>query len=80
MTVVGTVKLVPVIVTMVPPPNGPALGDEIPVTVGTAMKVNLSKELVALVPPPFDVVTVTSTVPAVCAGEVAVICISELTV
>ena len=49
-----------------------------PVTVGNAWYVNLSAEPVALVPT--GVVTVTSTVPAGSAGEVAVIYVDEATV
>ena len=76
-TAVAPVKLVPVIVTLVPPAKGPELG-EIPVTVGAVTYVNWSLEPVALVP--LVVVTVISTVPALPAGEVAVIWVVELTV
>jgi hypothetical protein len=48
------------------------------VTVGTGVEVNRSLELVTLVPPP--VVTVTSTVPALAAGEVADIEVALVTV
>ena len=68
---------VPVIVTLVPPANGPA--DELTaVTVGTASYVNWSALLVKLVTP--DCVTVTSTTPADSAGAVAVIEIALFTV
>ena len=76
-TAVAPVKLVPVIVTVVPPPGTPTNG-EIPVTVGAATYMNLSAELVALVPP--GVVTVISIVPALSAGETAVIWVAEFTV
>src|SRR6266849_10407591 len=70
-------KFVPLIVTEVPPPVGPAFG-LIDVTVGTPMKVTWSADPVADVPP--GVVTVISTVPADSAGDVAVILIDEFTV
>jgi hypothetical protein len=69
--------LVPVIVTVVPPPVGPADG-LIAVTVGATTYPNWSAEEVAEVPP--AVVTVMSTVAAEWAGAVAVICVAELTV
>ena len=75
-TAVAPLKLVPVIVTDVPPAVGPAVG-EIELTVGGPTKVNWSAAEVADVPP--AVVTLTSTVP-VPAGEVAVIEVAELTV
>ena len=75
-TAVAPVKLVPVMVTEVPPAVGPEVGAIEP-TVGAATKVNLSAEEVADVPP--AVVTVTFTVAAACAGEVAVIWVSETT-
>ena len=63
-------------VTVVPPPKGPAVG-EMPLTTGTAAYVNLSAPAMTLVPP--AVVTSTSTVP-VPAGAVAVIFEALLTV
>ena len=75
--VVAPVKSVPVITTEVPPAARPLIGD-IAVIVGTATYVNWSALLVALVPP--AVVTVTSTVPTLPAGEMAVMDIAELTV
>ena len=67
-------KPVPVMNTVVPPVNGPVDG-EIAVTVGAgAPYVNLSAVDVADVPP--AVVTVTSTVPIVPAGEVAFIIVA----
>ncbi|CAM3245137.1 hypothetical protein JANLI_04610 [Janthinobacterium lividum] len=75
-TAVVLPKPVPVMVTVVPPVAGPAVGEML-VTVGTATKVYWSAPLVALVPP--VVVTRTSTVP-VPAGAVAVICVALLTV
>ena len=69
-TAVAAVKLVPVMLTTVPPADGPLLGLTL-VTVGGGTKVNLSAADVVLVPP--VVVTVASTVPAPSAGEVAVI-------
>jgi hypothetical protein len=67
-----------VIVTAVPPASGPAAGAT-PVTTGSG-KVNVkrSAELVPEGPP--GVVTVTSTVPASPAGEVAVTLVSLATV
>jgi hypothetical protein len=80
LTAVAPVRLVPVIVTLLPPAAGPDDGDT-PVTVGAgvgATYVNWSALEVALVPP--GVLTVTSTVPALCAGLVAVIWVALLTV
>ena len=76
-TTVAPVNPVPVTVTVVPPATGPDAG-VIPVTVGTGSYVNWSAGEVALVPP--GVVTVTSTVPAVPAGETAVMLVAETTV
>jgi hypothetical protein len=72
-------KLVPVIVTVVPPGVGPAAGDTLP-TVGAgaeAVYVKLAAS-VALCASAF--VTVTFTVPAACAGVVAVIVVLLSTV
>src|SRR5712692_1250792 len=77
LTTVAPVKLVPVIVTLVPPAAGPLVGLRL-VTAGTARKANWSAAPVALVPP--GVVTVTSTAPAEPAGLVAVIDVAEFTV
>jgi ABC-type methionine transport system permease subunit len=72
-TAVALPRLVPVIVTVVPPVVGPDAG-EIPVTVGpAAVYVNLSAGVFAEVPP--GVVTVTSSVP-VPFGDIAVILVS----
>jgi hypothetical protein len=68
LTAVAPVKLVPVIVTEVPPAAGPEDG-VIPVTVGGATYVYWSLTLVALVPP--GVVTAMSTVLAAPGGAVA---------
>ncbi len=76
-TTVAPVNPVPVTVTVVPPANGPAAGATL-VIVGTGSYVNWSAGEVALVPP--GVVTVTSTVPAVPAGETAVMLVPETTV
>ena len=65
------------IVTLVPPAVGPAVGCT-PVTVAAASYVYSSELLVALPPP--GVVTVTSTVPALPTGAVAVICEALTTV
>ena len=65
LTALGFARLVPVIVTLVPPSVGPDAG-LMPVTVGGAAYVKWSPVLVALVPP--GVVTVMSTVPADPAG------------
>ena len=70
-------KPVPVMVTVVPPVVGPATG-EMPVTVGVPSYVNLSADEVVDVPT--ELVTVTSMVPAACAGLVTVICVSLLMV
>ena len=75
-TAVADEKFVPWIVTVVPPDEGPAVGDT-DVTVGVAMKVNWSAAEVALVPP--TVITLMSTVP-VPAGAVAVIEVALFTV
>src|SRR5205823_7913738 len=76
-TELAPVKCEPLIVTDVPPAAGPAVGLT-EVTVGASTKVNTSKNDVADVPP--TVVTVTSTPPAACAGDVAVIWPSKSTV
>jgi hypothetical protein len=78
-TAVAPVKLVPVMVTEVPPVVVPEFGLT-PETVGAGgrTKVNWSFALVAEVPP--GVVTVTSTVPAAPAGAVAVIEVALTTV
>ncbi len=74
-TAVVPEKLVPVIVTGVPPVGRPATG-LIVLTVGPVSYVNWSAGLVALGPVP--VVTVTSTSPAeLTAGETAVIWVDE---
>ncbi len=70
-------KLAPLIATRVPPSTGPPSGS-IPDTVGAATKVNRSLALAALVPP--SVMTATSTVPALAAGETAVMEVSAFTV
>jgi hypothetical protein len=75
-TAVAPVKLVPPIVTDVPPVSKPVVGLRF-VTVGSDTKLNRSAGLIGLVPP--GVVTVTSTVP-VPAGETAVTEVSESTV
>ena len=72
LTAVAPLKPVPVIVTDVLPAAGPCKGLTA-VTAGGAMYVNLSAEEVADVPP--GPTTVTSTIPAVPAGLVAVICV-----
>jgi hypothetical protein len=77
LTVTGAMNPVPVMVTDVPPASGPALG-RTAVTVGTAAYVKWSAELVAEVPP--GVVTVTSTMLAAPAGEVALMLVSLATV
>jgi hypothetical protein len=78
LTALAFAKLVPVMVTEVPPATGPLAGPTL-VTAGrgNGTYVNVSAGLVALVPP--GVVTVTSTVP-VPAGEMAVIDVAEFTV
>src|SRR3974390_3166279 len=68
-TAVAPVKAVPVIVPLVPPASGPALGATL-VTVGAPIYANWSLTEVAEVPP--GVATVTFTIP-VPAGDVAVI-------
>jgi len=75
-TAVAPVKFVPVIVTIVPPAVGPDVGES-DVTVGAGTYMNWFAGPVALVPP--GVVTLTLTMPKP-AGDVAVICVDELTV
>src|SRR5437660_1420229 len=77
-TVAPLMKLVPVIVTEVPPPDGPLFGFTL-VTAGcTALYVNWSPETVGDVPP--EVITRTLTTPGVRVdGETAVIEVGELT-
>jgi hypothetical protein len=72
-TASAPVRLVPVMVTEVPPASGPADG-AIPVTNGNPIYVNSSAADAGLVPP--EVVTRMSTV-LVPAGAVAVICVAE---
>ena len=76
-TDVASVNSVPVTVTVVPPEVEPWFG-ETTVTVGAPRYVNWLAVDVALVPA--SVVTVTYTLPAVPAGEVAVIVVAEFTV
>ena len=78
-TAVGLDSSVPVIVTTVPPPAGPADGLMLE-TVGPPTYAYWSAGLVALVPP--AVVTVTSTVPVAPAGAMAVmlVAVSAVTV
>src|SRR5437870_1945076 len=75
-TAVAPVKFVPVMMTLVPPAVVPLFGltDE---TAGRTAKVNLSAADVGETPP--AVVTTTSTNPAAWGGDVAVICVIELT-
>ena len=73
MTSLAPVRLVPVIVTVVPPAAGPLVGSTL-VTVGAEMYVYSSAAEVALVPP--GVLTVTCTVPEP-AGEVAVTLVAD---
>jgi hypothetical protein len=77
LTALAPVNPVPVTVTLVPPAAGPAFGETL-ATVGAFTKLNWSDAPVGLVPAP--VVTVTSTVPAACAGDDAVIDVAEFTV
>src|SRR5207244_10454991 len=76
-TAVAPVRFVPVISVGVPPARGPDVG-LIDVTVGVAKYVNWSLAEVADVPAPLA--TVTSTVPATPAGDVAVIVVALVTV
>jgi hypothetical protein len=66
----------PVTVTLLPPALDPVLGLRLAIVGGPTLK--LSFDEAALVP--FGVATVTSSVPAVCAGETAVMEFEELTV
>src|SRR3989442_1757360 len=77
-TVAVASKFVPLIVIAVPPLVAPEVGLT-PVTVGGggAMYMNWSAALVALDWPP--TVTITSNVPATCAGVVALICVALTT-
>ena len=76
-TVVPDVKPVPVMVTDVPPVVAPDVGEMVE-TDGGDTNVNWSADDVALVP--YVVVTVTFTVPADSAGEMAVMDVDEFTV
>ena len=76
-TALAPVKLLPVIVTVVPPPVGPEPGLTA-VTLGKATNVNRSADEVLDVPP--AVVTLISIVPAASAGLAAVIRVAEFTV
>ncbi|OEZ89314.1 hypothetical protein JAB6_01280 [Janthinobacterium sp. HH104] len=76
-TAVAPVKPVPVMVTLVPPAVEPAVGEML-VTVGAGIYVNWLAAPVALVPP--LAVTVTFTVPATPAGDVAVMVVALTTV
>ena len=76
-TWVAPVSPVPVIVTSVPPATDPVFGLRLE-TVGTGTNVNWSPAVAALAPPLF--LTVTSTVPALAAGDTAVIDVELLTV
>jgi hypothetical protein len=77
LTAVAPVRLVPVMVTLVPPDVGPDVGVTSVIVGEVALvNVNLSAELVALVALPAT--TVTSTCPAP-AGDVTVICVSDVT-
>src|SRR5437016_43177 len=76
-TAVAPRKPLPEIVTDVPPSRAPEAGLR-PLTTGGATYVNSSAGEIADVPP--TVVTVTSTVPAPCAGAVALIWLSLTTV
>src|SRR5260221_8204372 len=72
-TVAPAAKLVPVIVTAVPPPLGPLVGDTLP-TVGAGPRYVKPLLSVPLCPP--GLVTVTATAPAACAAVVAVIVVA----
>jgi hypothetical protein len=74
---VAPVNSLPLMVTWLPPASGPKLGSR-EVTTGRAANLNRFPDAAALVPA--GVVTVTSTVPAFSAGEVAVICVLLSTV
>ncbi len=76
-TAMASVKLVPVILTVVPPDVSPATGLTA-VIVGAVSYVNWSAAEVALVPT--GVVTVTSTLPAAPPGAVTVIDVAEAAV
>jgi hypothetical protein len=78
-TPVTRLKLVPVMVTAMPPPVLPEVGLTA-VTVGAAGAVKVNWSAVPVVDVPLGVVTVMSTVAADSAGEVAVIAESEVTV
>src|SRR5262249_21666310 len=78
-TAVAPVKPVPVIVTDVPPPVDPELG-ETPATDGAAAAVKVYWPAHTAADVPLRVVTITNTVPAAYAGVVAAICVLEFTV
>jgi hypothetical protein len=74
-TLVAPLKLVPLTVTLVPPPVGPLVG-EMEVTEGTVRtEVNTSPNTKSLVPA--GVVTRISYSPAACAGATAVITVED---
>jgi len=76
-TAVAPPKFVPVIVTVVPPANGPAEGLML-VTAGAPRYVNWSAEEIAETPP--GLLTVTLAMPIEAIGLTAVIWVAELTV
>src|SRR5258708_20924111 len=76
LTAVAPEKLVPVMVTLLPPDVGPVFGLTL-VTVRAGTQLNSSLQIMSLVPSSLD--TNTSTVPTP-AGEVAVIWVALLTV
>ena len=71
-TVVPETKLVPEIVTGVPPRDGPVVFTESDVIVGADAAVKVNPSVFVALPPP-TLVTITSTLPPACAGVVAVI-------
>lgn len=78
-TVVAPVNPLPVMVTAVPPPVVPELALRL-VMAGTGMAVNVNWSAEEVPDVPLGVTTVMSKVPTDCAGEMAVMLVSETTV
>src|SRR5437867_2519309 len=79
LTALAPVKLAPVIVTVVPPLDLPAVG-VIEVTEGAGAKVTVNWSLVEVADTPLGVTTVISNVPAAWGGAAAVMLVDERTV
>ena len=73
-TLAPVLKLVPVMLTDVPPRDGPDMFSVTAVTVGAGAALNVKAPVLVALPPP-RLVTTTSTIPAPWAGVFAVICV-----